>query len=272
MRKIIKLFVLLLILMPVSTFALSVDKKDQYDIDENMSVGFNSDWYVFTRDNYIGNKDLSSLGISEEKMKSIFDANHLYVDALNKKAQYLKPYQKKDFNKEFFIRKVSVPSDKNMRDYTDSYLKSFGDGFVSSLPTDEWDKYVNDNDTYLHINFVDTKSGKTLYMEEYVTVYDGYAYSFGLQTTGKVLTESDKKFVKDTVDEIVYKKETSTTGKKEESKDGDDKEEKKDNDDKKEETEDKENYFIFCLIALGIICITVVTVTLIVQQNKKKQI
>ncbi len=260
MRKIIKLFVLL-ILMPVSTFALSVDKKDQYDIDENMSVGFDSNWYVFTRDNYIGNKDLSSLGISEEKMKSIFETNNLYVDALNKK----------DFNKEFFIRKVSVPSDKNMRDYTDSYLKSFGDGFVSSLPTDEWDKYVNDNDTYLHINFVDTKSGKTLYMEEYVTVYDGYAYSFGLQTTGKVLTESDKKFVKDTVDEIVYKKETSTTGKKEEPKDGDDKEEKKDND-KKEETEDKENYFIFCLIALGIICITVVTVTLIVQQNKKKQI
>ena len=257
MKKIIRIFTLILMFVPVFTFALSVDEISQYDIDENMSVGFDNNWYVFTRDNYIGNKDLSSLGISEDKMKSIFDANHLYVDALNKK----------DFSKEFFIRKVSVPSNKNMREYSDSELKSFGDSFVISLPTDEWDKYENDNDTYLHINFVDNQNGKNLYMEEYVTVYDGYAYSFGLQTTNKVLTESDKTLVKETVDTIIYKKESSSKEKTEENKDDSKK------DDIKEDTEDKEkeNYFVFCLIALGIICITVVTVTLIVQQNKRKQ-
>ena len=48
MKKIIRIFTLILMFVPVFTFALSVDEISQYDIDENMSVGFDNNWYVFT--------------------------------------------------------------------------------------------------------------------------------------------------------------------------------------------------------------------------------
>jgi len=253
MKKFIKIFVLLLVFLP--TYALA----ETYKIDEGTSINFNSEWYVFTRDNYIGNKDLSALGITEDKMKSIFDTNFLYVDALNKK----------DFNKEFFVRKVSFPSKKDMKDYTDVELKSFGNGFVTALPTKEWDTYKNENDTYIHLNFVDEKNGKSLYMEEYVTIYNNYVYSYGLQTTDKVITESDKKFVKETVDGIKYNNQTIEPEKKEEEKKDDDI--KKQENENNENNEDKKDYLVFGIIALGIICITVIIITLIIQQNRKKQ-
>ncbi|MBR4262149.1 MAG: hypothetical protein IKQ35_02150 [Bacilli bacterium] len=262
MKKVLGLFILLLAIIPVKSLALSYDEVEKYKVDENVNIGFSHEWYVFTRDNYIGNSELSSLGITEDKMKEIFDNNNIYVDALNKK----------DFNKEFFVRKISYPEKKNMKDYTEKELKAFGDSFVLQLPTDEWKKYENDNNTYLLINFVDTIGGKTVYMEEYITSYNGYVYSFGLQTTGKVLTESDKSFVKSTVDMLEY---SADTTKKDDSKKDDTKKDdtKKDTDEEKEDKEDsdKKDMLVFGVLAIGIVCVTAIIITLIVQSNKNKQ-
>ena len=247
MKRLFKVFILLFIFVPMFAYA------EMYRVDDSVSIEFNDEWYVFTRDNYIGNKDLASFNISEEKMKSLFETNYLYVDAV----------YKNDFKREFFVRKKAVPSTKALKDYSESELKAFGNSLVSQLPTDEWDVYKKGDNLYIKVNFADTLEGQQAYMEQYITLYDGQAYYYSIQTTGRVLTEKDKEFLKETVDNLKY---SSDKDKKEEKKETT-KEEKEET---KEKNDDKKDYLVFGIIAIGIICITAIIITLIIQSNKKQ--
>ena len=256
MKKIIKLLTLLFIIMPIVGYAKT------YEVDSTISIDFDNDWYVFTRNNYKGNLELTELGLTEEQMLQIFEKNHIYVDAINKKDVDYK------FYREFFVRRVEVLSYKDMKDYSEADLKEFGDAFVSQLPTDEYEVYKNADNTYLKIHFVDQLEGKTLYMDEYVTVYNGFAYSFGLQTTDKVMTVSDEEFVKNTVDKLTY----NDGNKKQENPI---EETKKETDDEKKDSskEDEElKPLDYAVMALVIICFTVIIVTLIITIGNRKKV
>ena len=70
-----KIVFICLLFLPLLVFAKSYTIKD-------MTVSFDSEWTVFTRDNIENNKELANVGLTTEYMEDLFKKNDIYIDAV----------------------------------------------------------------------------------------------------------------------------------------------------------------------------------------------
>lgn len=240
-------------------------KAETYTADSDyVSIDFDNNWYVFTRENYKNNSNLSNLGVTEEKMSEIFTTNNIYLDAFTK-----------DYKKEFFVRKLSLSSlgesgINNMNDYSDTEFDDFAKGFISSIGAKTYDKVVFGDYKYIHTTFESTIEGKNVSIEEYVTIVNNNCYVYQLQGYDG-LTNTDKDANKMRVMNAVIKDDSKQkeTPKEEEQKE-ETKEETKEEETKKEKKNDDLLYYVIGGAAVGAV-IGGVGVTLSKKKNDQAQ-
>lgn len=109
MKKFLFIFILLI---PLIVSAKSYTIKD-------MTVSFDNDWTVFTRDNIDNNQELKDIGLTTEYMEDLFNKNDIYIDAVI-------------FNKEnpsdtieMLYAIKSTDLERNLHKYSEKELKEF---------------------------------------------------------------------------------------------------------------------------------------------------
>lgn len=254
MKKKLLFLLAFLFIIPCMVNAESYKADNDY-----VTIDFDSNWYVFTRENYKNNSELSKLGVTEEKMNEIFTTNNIYLDAFTK-----------DFKKEFFVRKISLDSlgesgINNIKEYSDKEFDEFAKGFITTVGAKTYDKVDFGDYRYLHTNFESTLEGKSVTIEEYVTIVSGNAYVFQLQGYNG-LTDSDKEANKQRVMNAVIKDDykSAEVPKQEEPKQEEKKEEKK-------EKEEKDNDLLYYVIGGAATGAVIGGVGVTLSKKKKNQ-
>ena len=192
MKKIIYiLFLITLIVFP------KIIKAETYTISgTDVTITFSDpNWYVFTRDNLIGNEQLTSLGITYEYMNEIMKEGNIYLDAAL--------FHETDPNEniELFIRAIPLTDTVgNLHAYSEEEINSFGDSLLNSGKFNMTSYKIYGN-KYKYIEFEYTDLGYHVY--QLYTVINGKGYNFSIQKINAI-TDSEKTLMKEIIDTIEF--------------------------------------------------------------------
>ena len=177
------LFTLILILLPFKTSAQTYNLEDL-----NLSIAFDDDWYVFTRQNIYGNTILKDYGLTEKYMENLFRNYDIYIDALPK-----------DFELEFFLRLKNVNNVNNLSNYSDDVVSEIALEVGKEVNTSNYTTY---NNKYKYVVF--TYQDKGFNILSYYTIVNRKGYTFSIQKPSEI-TEEDKQIMNNIIDSISFK-------------------------------------------------------------------
>ena len=194
LKKILYVFICLL-LVPSLVFA------KEYKLDENVTITMDdTEWYVFTRDNINGNPELEELGISYEYLNKFFEDNKVYMDAV----LYFEGFE--DYI-EVFVRKNPSTGTDNLSDKDDSYVLQLAESMASMQEAEIYKVFKTDY-KYGRLQYMDLG----LYLDEFFTIYDGYAYTMTFQST-REYTSQDTARIEQIMKSIKFAEKEKTTKK-----------------------------------------------------------
>ena len=188
MKKIISLLIIGFLFLPSIGLAKTYNLKDvSIFIDD-------SKWTVLTRDN-INNINLEEQGISSSQMNDFMQKYSVYVNAIpvNRDASVAKVLL-------ITIRKRDNVN--NLHTYSDNSIKELAEDFKKTSGASSYEIYSTGKYKYIHINYYD-KFGSA-YVNEYVTIMNGYVYSIGIQKS-KPVSSTEIYGLKEIVDSAKYK-------------------------------------------------------------------
>lgn len=169
-----------------------------YEIsDTDMTVAFDdSVWYVFTRDNIAGNPELAELGISYDQIHQIMLDNNIYVDAV----LY---YDDGDYV-ELLAMVEADDNYVNLSNYDDNKVLDMGEATFDGYVEKEDIKIFENDYKYFLAEYVDSN----VHLIQYITVINGYAYSFQFQSPEE-FTEEKREVVKGIMENVTFEVDTT---------------------------------------------------------------
>lgn len=179
MKKIIKIFLVLFMLIPM------VVNADYYEVeDSDIIVDMGERWFVFTRGNIKNNKDLDTLGVSYEYMFNYFLQNeNVVVDAITlTSSDYIELLVYKERIND--ITNLSLYSEEELKEYAKevSDTRECDSAGVLSLESN----YNKEITSYIKCSrYVDNK-----YVYEFLTIVNNDIYLFQFQKDNK-FSDSD---------------------------------------------------------------------------------
>lgn len=164
----------------ILTFFMQIEvNAEEYKIsDLNMTLSFEKEWIVFTRDNYKDNQNLKDFDITEEQMKTLFTTKNAYVDAVDKNGI------------ELFIRATGTKLEKNLYAYKDKELKSYVNSIMDEKNANNYKFIKNNNIKYVVLSYIDKKM--EYHILEAHTIVDKKAITITYQFP-KEFTEDQKR-------------------------------------------------------------------------------
>ncbi len=191
------ILLLLFLLLPIKAFAQSYNMTGT-----DVTIDFNDDWIVLTRDNYNDEELLASLNLTYDYMHSVFMDNDAYLDA----------FKYWDDTKKDYVEVFVIMNSDGMLDNL-NYLED--DEIIEDLKklpeyaaADLLEIYKNDNSKFVYTEY--TNSG--LYLCNYFTVINGDTYIFKFQSSVK-LDDAKKAVIKDIMSTAKFDYELDDGGK-----------------------------------------------------------
>ncbi len=182
-----KILFICLLFLPLIVFAKSYTIKD-------MTVSFDRDWTVFTRDNIYNNKELTEMGLTSEYMEKLFKDNDIYIDAVI----YNKETPTETIEYLFGIKPTDL--ERNLHKYTEKDLKELEEELIKEYKVSKHGIYNTGKYKYIYMIYKDNG----LNVVDYYTVINGYGYTIKLQKVGD-FTQEELNNLKKQVNTISYK-------------------------------------------------------------------
>jgi len=148
-------------------------------------------WYVFTRDNLQGNPELAELGLDYDMFYSNMLDQDIYTDACLF-------YDDGDYI-ELLVIVGKDDNYVNLSNYSDSRAMVMGKAtFGSFAKDDNLEIYENDY-KYIVIEYFDAN----VYLCQYLTIINGYAYSFQFQSP-YAFTDEKREIAREVMDDVTF--------------------------------------------------------------------
>ena len=185
MKKVLCLLISLVLFIPVNIYGKNVDLSEI-----NLTIDFNDDWYVFTRYNLDGNKDLETLGVTKDYMENFFNENEAYIDA-----------SPKELGTDFILRIKSVEDMNNLSNYPDDVVKEVAKEISKLVSSEDYKVYNNGKTKYAVVKYYDEASKYNILT--YYTVVNAQGYTFQIQKQSDI-TQTDETNMKTIMDSATF--------------------------------------------------------------------
>lgn len=185
MKKVLCLLISLVLFIPVNIYGKNVDLREI-----NLTIDFNDDWYVFTRYNLDGNKDLETLGVTKDYMENFFNENEAYIDA-----------SPKELGTDFILRIKSVEDMNNLSNYPDDVVKEVAKEVSKLVSSEDYKVYNNGKTKYAIVRYYDETSKYNVLA--YYTVVNAQGYTFQIQKQSDI-TQTDETNMKTIMDSATF--------------------------------------------------------------------
>ena len=185
MKKILCLLISLVLFIPVNIYGKTVDLSEI-----NLTIDFNDDWYVFTRYNLDGNKDLETLGVTKDYMEQFFNENEAYIDALPK-----------ELGMDFILRIKTVDEMNNLSNYPDNMVNEVAKEVAKLVSSTDYKIYNSGKNKYAVVKYYDETSKYNILT--YYTVVNAQGYTFQIQKQSDI-TQTDETNMKTIIDSAVF--------------------------------------------------------------------
>lgn len=185
MKKVLCLLISLVLFIPVNIYGKNVDLREI-----NLTIDFNDDWYVFTRYNLDGNKDLETLGVTKDYMENFFNENEAYIDA-----------SPKELGTDFILRIKSVEDMNNLSNYPDDVVKEVAKEVGKLVSSTDYKIYNSGKNKYAVIKYYDEASKYNILT--YYTVVNAQGYTFQIQKQSNI-TQTDETNMKTIMDSATF--------------------------------------------------------------------
>lgn len=185
MKKVLCLLISLVLFIPVNIYGKNVDLREI-----NLTIDFNDDWYVFTRYNLDGNKDLETLGVTKDYMENFFNENEAYIDA-----------SPKELETDFILRIKSVEDMNNLSNYPDDVVKEVAKEVGKLVSSTDYKIYNSGKNKYAVIKYYDEASKYNILT--YYTVVNAQGYTFQIQKQSDI-TQTDETNMKTIMDSATF--------------------------------------------------------------------
>lgn len=185
MKKVLCLLISLVLFIPVNIYGKNVDLKEI-----NLTIDFNDDWYVFTRYNLDGNKDLETLGVTKDYMENFFNENEAYIDA-----------SPKELGTDFILRIKSVEDMNNLSNYPDDIVKEVAKEVGKLVSSTDYKIYNSGKNKYAIVRYYDDTSKYNVLA--YYTVVNAQGYTFQIQKQSDI-TQTDETNMKTIMDSATF--------------------------------------------------------------------
>ena len=185
MKKVLCLLISLVLFIPVNIYGKNVDLSEI-----NLTIDFNDDWYVFTRYNLDGNKDLETLGVTKDYMENFFNENEAYIDA-----------SPKELGTDFILRIKPVEDMNNLSNYPDDVVKEVAKEISKLVSSEDYKVYNNGKTKYAVVKYYDEASKYNILT--YYTVVNAQGYTFQIQKQSDI-TQTDETNMKTIMDSATF--------------------------------------------------------------------
>lgn len=185
MKKVLCLLISLVLFIPVNIYGKNVDLSEI-----NLTIDFNDDWYVFTRYNLDGNKDLETLGVTKDYMENFFNENEAYIDA-----------SPKELGTDFILRIKPVEDMNNLSNYPDDVVKEVAKEISKLVSSEDYKVYNNGKNKYAVVKYYDEASKYNILT--YYTVVNTQGYTFQIQKQSDI-TQTDETNMKTIMDSATF--------------------------------------------------------------------
>lgn len=185
MKKVLCLLISLVLFIPVNIYGKNVDLREI-----NLTIDFNDDWYVFTRYNLDGNKDLETLGVTKDYMENFFNENEAYIDA-----------SPKELGTDFILRIKSVEDMNNLSNYPDDVVKEVAKEVGKLVSSTDYKIYNSGKNKYAIVRYYDETSKYNVLA--YYTVVNAQGYTFQMQKQSDI-TQTDETNMKTIMDSATF--------------------------------------------------------------------
>ena len=185
MKKILCILIGFMLFIPISIYGKTVDLSEV-----NLSIDFNDDWYVFTRYNLDGNKDLETLGVTKDYMENFFNENEAYIDA-----------SPKELGTDFILRIKPVEDMNNLSNYPDDVVKEVAKEISKLVSSEDYKVYNNGKTKYAVVKYYDEASKYNILT--YYTVVNAQGYTFQIQKQSDI-TQTDETNMKTIMDSATF--------------------------------------------------------------------
>ena len=185
MKKVLCLLISLVLFIPVNIYGKNVDLSEI-----NLTIDFNDDWYVFTRYNLDGNKDLETLGVTKAYMENFFNENEAYIDA-----------SPKELGTDFILRIKPVEDMNNLSNYPDDVVKEVAKEISKLVSSEDYKVYNNGKTKYAIVRYYDETSKYNVLA--YYTVVNAQGYTFQIQKQSDI-TQTDETNMKTIMDSATF--------------------------------------------------------------------
>lgn len=185
MKKVLCLLISLVLFIPVNIYGKNVDLREI-----NLTIDFNDDWYVFTRYNLDGNKDLETLGVTKDYMENFFNENEAYIDA-----------SPKELGTDFILRIKSVEDMNNLSNYPDDIVKEVAKEVGKLVSSTDYKIYNSGKNKYAIVRYYDETSKYNVLA--YYTVVNAQGYTFQIQKQSDI-TQTDETNMKTIMDSATF--------------------------------------------------------------------
>ena len=185
MKKVLCLLISLVLFIPVNIYGKNVDLREI-----NLTIDFNDDWYVFTRYNLDGNKDLETLGVTKDYMENFFNENEAYIDA-----------SPKELGTDFILRIKPVEDMNNLSNYPDDVVKEVAKEISKLVSSTDYKIYNSGKNKYAVVKYYDEASKYNILT--YYTVVNAQGYTFQIQKQSDI-TQTDETNMKTIMDSATF--------------------------------------------------------------------
>lgn len=185
MKKVLCLLISLVLFIPVNIYGKNVDLREI-----NLTIDFNDDWYVFTRYNLDGNKDLETLGVTKDYMENFFNENEAYIDA-----------SPKELGTDFILRIKPVEDMNNLSNYPDDVVKEVAKEISKLVSSEDYKVYNSGKNKYAVVKYYDEASKYNILT--YYTVVNAQGYTFQIQKQSDI-TQTDETNMKTIMDSATF--------------------------------------------------------------------
>lgn len=185
MKKVLCLLISLVLFIPVNIYGKNVDLREI-----NLTIDFNDNWYVFTRYNLDGNKDLETIGVTKDYMENFFNENEAYIDA-----------SPKELGTDFILRIKPVEDMNNLSNYPDDVVKEVAKEISKLVSSEDYKVYNNGKIKYAVVKYYDEASKYNILT--YYTVVNAQGYTFQIQKQSDI-TQTDETNMKTIMDSATF--------------------------------------------------------------------
>lgn len=192
MKKIyVAVITILLLVIPFGVYA------EEYNF-RGLTVSFNDEWDVFTKENISGNAKLKEYGTTEEFMLDMFEKQNVYCEAI------LEDLDDQKDTLDGYIQIFSLGSQKiNYNDLDDEEIIKSGKSLSEGTTVDNIDAVTIGNNKYATFEYETNIESNgvtgTFNVLQYYTIQDGVLYSFKFQKYNPISYE-DKAYVKEVLE------------------------------------------------------------------------